>query len=219
MMYNELYQAMREGAADPAVLRWAVDVLTEIAAGRQTLTAVRHPLGFLCLPLERKGQSGVCVHVWSDKLDSGHSTTSTTHAHSWDLVSYVLFGELRNDLIGVTDAPAEPTHRVFEVNSEPGADEIRSTARLVRSNAATSELFRRGDVYSLAAGVFHETVPRGEAATVALGQARAGVADLTLGSVHMHTHRTRRQCVGPSVAAYAAGLVVDRIAAYSGPYQ
>lgn len=217
MLYRTLYQAMRDGTAEPTVANWAADALAEVAAGRSGVRGVRHPLGFLCLPMERAGELGVCVHLWSTRLEQSHSTTSATHAHSWDLVSYVLFGELRNELIGVTDAPSAPTHRIFEVNSDQGGDEIRRTPRLVRGRPRSSEHFRRGEVYSMVAGEFHKTVPLAETATVALGCGRPGAADLTLGSVHTGTHRTHRQPADRELTVYAAGLVVERLADMSQP--
>lgn len=81
-----------------------------------------------CLPLERTGEHGVCVHIWSDRLVSALPTTSTTHAHSWDLLSFVLHGRLRNEEITVTDAPEAPTNRVFEIDSRGEVDEVPAHA-------------------------------------------------------------------------------------------
>jgi hypothetical protein len=219
MLYDALNQAMRDGAAEETVPRWTADVLADVAAGRSEIAGVRHPLGFLCLPLERTGEQGVCVHVWSDMLMSAQLTTCATHAHSWDLISYVLYGSVRNELIGITDEPERPTHRVFEVDSNEDGDEIRRTSRLVRRNHWGGELHQRGEVYSLPAGVFHETVPQGAAATVALGSGRPGTVDLTLGAVDTDTHRIQRQRFGRAESAYAATLVAKQLAAVPEPHQ
>jgi len=40
---------------------WTADLLTEIVHGRHELAAVRHPLGFHCLPVRRSGGDGICV--------------------------------------------------------------------------------------------------------------------------------------------------------------
>ncbi|RKT83474.1 hypothetical protein SAMN05421805_10540 [Saccharopolyspora antimicrobica] len=210
MFYDALHRAMREEAGT-ALPRWTVDALSEVAEGRSEVAAVGHPLGFVCLPLERAGQQGVCVHVWSDKLISADPTTSATHAHSWDLTSYVLYGTLRNDLVGVVDAPEEPTHRVFEVCSGAEGDEIRRTPWLVRRRTEVSELHERGEVYSLPAGVFHETVPQGETATLALGRGHPGAVDLTLGSLDTGDHRVRRQRYGGEETAFAASVVAEKL--------
>lgn len=210
-MYDTIYRAMTGEAAGHDVPRWATEVLGEVAAGHGGIRAVRHPLGFVCLPLERADERGICVHVWSDHVRRARVTTSTTHAHSWDLVSYVLYGTLRNDLVAVTDEPCTPTHRVCEVGSDVAGDEIRRTSRLVRRGGSVSEVHHDGDVYRLPAGVFHESVAEGETATVALGSGRPGAVDLTLGDLDTGTHRITRQLCDPDETAYVATMVVKML--------
>lgn len=203
---------MLDDPADRDIQRWIADVLGELADGRGDIAAVRHPLGFVCFPLERTGEQGICVHVWSDQLTHAQPTTSKTHAHSWDLISFVLYGSLRNELVGITEAADRPTHRVFEVGSRADGDEIRRTSRLVRRHTQVSELHHRGDVYTLPAGVFHESMPQGETATVALGRGHPGAVDLALGAIDTQTHRVRRQLCDREETAYAAALVAEHLA-------
>src|ERR1700754_5108927 len=120
------YRGVREVLAGGEVRQWALGELE-----RPDLTAVRHPLGFVCLPLERDGGDGVCLHLWSDTLAHAESTTSQIHCHSWDLVSHVLYGQMRNVHAVVTDAGADATHRVFEVVSGADGDRISPTSRTV----------------------------------------------------------------------------------------
>ncbi len=213
MMYDAISQTIRGGEADETLPDWTIDALNDVIDGRSGVLGVRHPLGFVCLPLERSGDQGVCVHVWSDRLARAMPTTSATHAHSWDLVSYVLYGSVRNELISVEDAAAEPTHRLFEVHSDTDGDELRRTGRLVRRQGRTGESHRQGEVYTLPAGVFHETVADGEAATIALGQGRAGAVDQALGAFDTATHRIRRQLYDEDETAHAARLVLERLTA------
>jgi hypothetical protein len=209
-MFDRLYYAM---LTDPAAVpRVIAGILGELAQGRGDIRAVRHPLGFICLPLERTGSRGVCVHVWSERLTSANPTTSWTHAHSWDLISFLLYGTLRNELIVVTDARDGATHRVFEVDTRPERDEVRRTPRLVRRRRGTSELHRLGEVYTLPAGVFHETVAFGEVATVALGRGHPGTVDLTLGHIDTPTHRITRPLCDRDETVRAAAVVVDLLA-------
>ncbi len=91
-----------------------------VADGSSDLTAVRHPLGFLCFPVLRGDNLGVCVHIWTEGVRA-EPTTSPMHAHSWDLVSYVLYGTVRNDIIELTDGTDQ---RVFEVRSGQAGDEL-----------------------------------------------------------------------------------------------
>ncbi|MFC7643366.1 hypothetical protein ACFQX6_22935 [Streptosporangium lutulentum] len=125
---------MINGTARGSLPGWAGQVLRAIGSGDSPITAVRHPLGFLCLPLERTEEYGVCVHVWSGALPHASSTTSQIHCHSWDLLSHVLYGRVENVRTDVSDSDttSAATHRIFEVVSEPDGDHIRPTSRTVR---------------------------------------------------------------------------------------
>jgi hypothetical protein len=133
------------------------------------------------------------------------------HAHSWDLISYVLYGNVCNEVINVIDAPDEAAYRVFEVRTGEDVDEMRETSRLVRCEIEATELSHRGDIYSVAAGVFHRTVVRDEAATVALGSSRRGTMDLSLGKIGSRTHRVWRQRCDRDETAHAARIATERL--------
>jgi hypothetical protein len=213
-VYDNFYRAMLNGTGGLDIPRWASGVLDEIAHNRTSVVGVRHPLGFVCLPVERTGEVGACVHVWSDSLVRASPTTSTVHAHSWDLISYVLYGSVRNEVIDVIDIDVadDATYRVFEIRSVRNVDELRETPRLVRCGLRAVELSQRGDIYSLAAGIFHNTVVQGETATVALGRSRRGKTDLSLGGIGMKTHQVRRQHCDRDETAHAARVVTEQLA-------
>jgi hypothetical protein len=140
------------------------------------------------------------------------------HAHSWDLTSYVLYGQLRNELVDVreltdrADSAEATAHRVFEVHTGQEADEIRRTPRLVRGRAHATDRHQRGEVYALPAGVFHQTVVERETATIALGSHRPGGVDLALGDVETATHRVSRFHCDRDETARVARMVVERLA-------
>jgi hypothetical protein len=217
MDYDRLHRALGDPTARHDMSRWASDVLSEIAQGRTRIAAVRHPLGFVCIPVERIGGQGICVHVWSDHLTCATSTTSAVHAHSWDLISYVLYGSLRNEVYEVTDVgPAgsagKTTYRVFEIHSGGDSDEVLQTPRLVHCEMTSAEVNHEGDAYALPAGIFHATVVQGEAATMALGSGRPQGMDLSLGGIDTTTHRVRRQRCDRDDTARVAQMVVKRLA-------
>jgi hypothetical protein len=212
MQYEDVYREIVGGTARRSLPGWAGGVLDDIVTGRRGIRAVRHPLGFLCLPLERRGDLGVCLHIWSQRLWHAHPTTSQVHSHSWDLYSYVLYGRLSN--VPATITPGA-THRIFEVVSQGDVDEIRATPRTVRYTAGRPGVQRAGDSYTLPAGAFHSTEINGDddAATVALGQMSADATDLSLGALTTGTHRVHRQhCDGPETVE-AARLTARRLAA------
>jgi hypothetical protein len=215
----EFERALHGDAGDQAsVTGWVVDVLAGIIDGRRELRAVRHPLGFICFPVVRTDTDGICVHLWHEAVATASPTTSQLHAHSWDLLSLVLFGEVRNEIVVVRDDPARPTHRIFEIHSSADGDEIRATPRLVRPATDAMQTHRAGAVYALGTGAFHtSTVPAGvPTATVALGQGRAGARDLSLGPLDGATHRIRRQRCSQMETIAAARVVAEHLAAVGG---
>ncbi|MEV0820498.1 hypothetical protein [Nonomuraea rubra] len=187
---------------------WALAELS-----RPDLTAVRHPLGFVCLPLEREGGEGVCLHLWTDSLAHAESTTSQIHCHSWDLVSHVLYGQVRNVHARVDDARDQATHRVYEVVSGADGDRISPTSRTVRHTTGLVEVFGPGDTYTLAADRFHSSVvpEGGEAATIALGRGRPGSHDLSLGPLSGRSHHVSRQPLDAGERALAIRTITAHL--------
>jgi hypothetical protein len=207
-------------AAGATVRDWAAAVLGAVADGRRPLRAVIHPLGFTCLPVERAGRDGVCLHVWGTP---GAVVTGVTpiHAHCWELTSFALLGSLRNRLMTVTDAaPAQPglAYEVLRVRSRGDTDELSPTRRLVHCREHRREVIGAGDTYGVSAGVFHATdvAPGGAAVTVALGRMIDGLPDLSLapavgsGATVQQVHR--RRC-GRAQTARTARDVLGRLQA------
>lgn len=200
---------------------WAISELRAVAEGRRRLQAIHHPLGFTCLPLVRlAGGDGVCVHLWSPAVRGMQPTTSMIHSHSWRLTSYVLYGQLRNVRVRVTDVTGdaddgERVFRVFRVRSHGDVDELRPTDRLVECEPELGQENKAGDVYSLPAGIFHITeVPsQAEAVTVALGNVVEGAADLSLGGVFAVAHEARRTRCNARETVSLAGMIGDRLLA------
>ncbi|SBT40221.1 hypothetical protein [Micromonospora auratinigra] len=206
MTYADLEREIDRGTRPELLRDWVLTVLDDIAEGRRPLRAVRHPLGFTCLPVERAGPDGVCVHAWPADPPPVRPTTSAVHSHSWDLLSHVLHGRVRNELIEVTDAPDAPAWRVYEVHSHADVDEMAATDRLVTAARATVETHAAGDSYALRAGGFHtsEVDPGQPAVTVALGRTTPGGCDLSLGAVDGRSHRVRRdRCEAAETARLA----------------
>ncbi|MFI9202297.1 hypothetical protein [Streptomyces sp. NPDC053048] len=216
-LLEETMSRARDGSAPPGdLLAAASGALEEIASGRSGLRAVRHPLGFLCLPVHRQDDRGVCVHVFDAEARRAAPglTTSPVHAHSWDLASCVLYGRVGNLRVRVHDRPEAPTHRVFEVRSDASAtDEIRPTERLVTYEAGPEETSTGGEIYTLPAGHFHATVvpPGTAAATLLLGRSLPGRRDLSLGPLHGTLHRVVRQTCDVAHTARTARTVLRRI--------
>lgn len=216
MDYDELELALSasgSGADAPDPCRPTADALAEVAAGTRPLRAVRHPLGFLCLPLLREGPRGICVHLFGAGYGTGRDA-EPWHAHSWELRSHVLFGSVTNVPVRVSRAAGRPTHRVFEVHSGPGqVDEIVPTAALVRGEPGFGRVNGPGETYTLPAGEFHATCTDGRtpAATVVLGRTVPGGTDLSLGPLDGPARTMTRALCDEERTAEAARAALRRI--------
>ncbi|TDB91717.1 hypothetical protein E1264_01025 [Actinomadura sp. KC216] len=199
MRYEDIRREIDAGTAARTLPAWARGVLDDVAAGRSPVPALRHPLGFVCLPVEREGDFGVCLHIWTPEVSPAPSTTSLVHCHSWDLLSFVLYGTVRNVRMDIranagAESQGDATQQIFEVVSQGDVDELRATGRAVRYAPGRSSAHRTGESYTLPAGVFHTTLIEDgkEAATVALGRQTPGGGDLSLGPLDTPTHRVHR---------------------------
>ncbi|MGV4987810.1 hypothetical protein ACWC0C_34055 [Streptomyces sp. NPDC001709] len=213
MDYPALERAARRHAT-AELTRHAVSELDRIVSGRRALSAVRHPLGFVCLPILRDGGDGVCVHVFGTPDAEPEGLVPEVHCHSWDLTSTVLYGRLGNRRVVIDDDTGEPTHRVFEVHSDPsGVDDIRPTERLVRCRPGVEQTSTRGQSYALPAGEFHTSVvPDGRpTATLVLGRTLPGRVDLSLGPVSAPGHRMVRRTCDATQTARIARAALRRI--------
>ncbi|WP_228538175.1 hypothetical protein [Nocardia sp. XZ_19_385] len=186
------------------------EYLGPVAAGDALVTVVRHPLGFLCFPVWRDGDLGICLHVWAEGMRR-RPTTSLVHAHSWDLLSIVLYGAVANDVFEVVEAPEQPTHRVFEIQSSADGDLIRATSQVVAYRLRSREIFRAGDAYTLPHGVFHVSEVVGAAATVALGEYRHGPPDRSLGGLATDDHWVHRIPCTAEETRRVARTVLDQL--------
>ena len=185
-------------------------LLLPVADGSRELAGVRHPLGFTCLPVVRDGADGTCVHWWHGDADL---TTEAIHAHSWDLLSFVLFGTLRNASFSVVDDRLAPTHRVFEVHSETGGrDEIRGTDRTVHIGVRDEEENGAGSSYRVRCGQFHTSeLLAAEVATLVFGRTRPGAVDLTLAPLDAADHAIQRRTCDAAETRRIARAVLDRL--------
>ena len=181
----------------------ARDLLTDLVPAGDGPRAIRHPLGFYCIPVVRDGPHGVCVHVWDGECDS---SGAPPHSHSWELTSHVLHGTVDNRRIAVTDDPVAPTNRVYAVDSAGDVDRLRATTRLVRWAETEQTTVTAGGVYRLAAGQFHTTVvPAGvQAASLVVARTMTDARDLVVGTVADSSHEmVRHRCDADETAALA----------------
>lgn len=214
MDYAEVHRDISAGVAHQTLPGLAAGVLTGIATGGIGLRAVRHPLGFVCFPVLRDGDTGICIHTWCTETAPPDPPPFSVHAHSWDLLSYVLYGTVHNQLVRILHRPTIPTHQLFEIRTGGLFDDVRATPALVSWTGAGTQTVPAGSSYAIAAGEFHTLdVPVDyHAATVVLGRSRPDVADRLLGEIGAPGHRTYRQPCSPTETARLASVTLRRLA-------
>jgi hypothetical protein len=202
MLFANLERAIKK--APEEVWDLVTDVLDDVLEGRTTLEAVRHPLGFICLPIVRDDTpEGVCLHYWSDQGRSHERTTSKYHCHSWSLLSHVLAGSIGNQRL---DLFPGDKYRLFHAVSNGPVDSLIPTGSLVDVSCAEPEFYFAGESYELAAGEFHASVAGAApvSVTLVLGRMIPGAADITLGEVDTGEHRVTRVAAGCGYARSVA---------------
>ncbi|GAA2887983.1 hypothetical protein [Streptomyces mexicanus] len=185
-------------------------VLTEIAAGQARFRALRHPLGFLYVQLDRRADSVLRLHLWPDVSRWEVLTTSPYHMHAWDLTSYVHRGRITNTIVGVRSCPDSPEYRVFEISGESTVDCLSPTEELVKASVMSRETIDAGGFYRMSAGVYHASQAQSEgwSVTVALVQRVPGAGERALGPLALKAHRTRREVSSPEELMSAAQQIV-----------
>ncbi len=201
-------RALRDGDTR-AVGEWVRRTLPALAPERLPAPVVRHPLEFVCFPLHRSGSVGLCLHVWAQEDET---SSPVIHAHSWDLSSYVVRGTALNQMVDIRDEAERPEYRLYAVTSVGTTDEVRPTGRHVTHTPGTWQEIRAGQIYRMAAGLFHRSGHRGLTATLVLGEQHEGVDNLVLGPLDGSPRpEAPRETCAPEVARALLKRVVEGV--------
>lgn len=192
--------ALLEGQAVTSLRNWGRILTARLPD--TTMAFIHHPLGFICVPAYRDAAQGICLHVWLPEMIGPMLTTSEMHAHSWNLASYVLTGEIVQHLASAEFCPQQPTHRVCTVRSWGGLDYIEPTQQMVRLKPGPEEVIRTDMSYTLPAGKFHRTeVVTGLTATIVFAEYLKG-PEFTLADPDIRAHSVSREpCTAQEAAA------------------
>lgn len=201
----------------PTAVDWA---LAQLDGARDSLRGILHPLGFLCLSLKRSPSIGICVHIWIEDVPNADLSTSPIHSHSWDLHSHVLFGRIGNARVETESVPLErASHRVYQIESAQGADQITATSQYVRCARVETQYAAAGEEYRLSGGEFHTTVVAEglPAATVLVARTVVSSHDRSLGPLALPggavSRTIHRRVADAALSRKAVDAVLDRIPA------
>jgi hypothetical protein len=192
----------------------AMKVLVDLARGGDGPQAIRHPLGFFCLPVVRDDGFGICVHGWDVEREP---VDAPPHSHSWDLTSHVLYGTVVNVRFDVADEPVDvdsspgATGRIYIVDSHRDHDELRASPRTVRWSLRDRRGAGPGAEYTLSAGEFHTTAVRlgTAAATVVVARPVPAARDLIIAATSGTSSEVIRPRCSPAETGALARLLLD----------
>ena len=152
------------------------DRLREIAreSGRRPRV---HPNGFVQFDLTKWGNFR--LHIWPDTPIPAQKTSHPIHDHSFDMQSYIIAGELTNELyrfeLGIPGGSAEVfkgcggiSYKIYQAARIGGSDTVLDEVDGIPGHLVmtSSKTYRPGDRYSMKRGVLHNSVPNGLVATI-----------------------------------------------------
>jgi len=173
---QEVEEALQNGQAGlPDFLRLRIALLAPFK---------RHPLGFLSCTLLSEGSRRLRLHYWPVGGAFQQSADCQIHDHLFDLNSWVLEGLIEN--IEYKTSLTGDEHALYEASYNGDTSVLKKTKATLRLEAARRQSFRAGERYSVAAGVLHQTVRRGDkpATTVLVTDDRSRSAPLVVGPLN-----------------------------------
>lgn len=201
---------------NPAMLYGLLgDVVRDISvrADEYREEAVYHPLGFIYVPLMRGGSWTLRLHFWTPEGKPVVETWDpyTVHMHTWDLYSYVLCGEIVNQIIEVEEAPGDGRFRVFDIVGEGRRSTITPTERTVNARVTSEQRVPAGGMYRMSNSTYHTSLnPTGvDIVTAALVVRVPGARERTLGPLDGKTHQYLRPSCPPAELASQAARVAE----------
>lgn len=138
------------------LLRENVRELQHVLSQRPIL---RHPLGFLQMPLGEIEGRRIRIHFWRSDCYCPRYPYWPLHAHPYPLRSLVLCGAVHQIAYSIDTAPTVPTHRIYEVDYEANGSTRRPTDHLVNAIPTYSYVCSTGSYYDIPIAEYHQTMP------------------------------------------------------------
>lgn len=175
----EIRRLIAERKPSETLRQHVIDLLDGITAGTRTFRALYHPLGFVYVPLLRTRDWTLRLHIWDAEKSP---IQAPYHCHTWDLSSYVLQGDLENQVVCAEPNTASPTLRVYRVVGRGDIDFFKWTDSTVHAELGSREQVFEEQIYRMASGIYHTTLNRAGRGltTVALAERIPGTEELSL---------------------------------------
>jgi hypothetical protein len=200
--------------SDQQTLRALVrDTLELCLKDDPSCAAIKHPLGFLRVPIIRTPSTGLYVHIWTQLIDLPRPSTSAIHAHNWHLLSRVIAGTVTNQVFNAQESDNGDYHLFEILHHSETVDELCSTGRLFRCINYSEDHYLAGDYYRLAANTFHTSTVTllADTVTLVLSTDRTSAIEYALDKSVRGTHLVHRKpCTRQELYA-AVPILIERL--------
>lgn len=195
----------------------AISILSDSLNSDRLLPLSRHPLGFLRGDITSNGKLALRLHIWSDLQRYEQHPLWPIHSHSFDLISVVLVGAVRNQIYALNFESNEPSSRIYGASYEGSQSVLAATDTLCLLGTTESQTIHAGGTYSISHGVYHQTiVPIGTfAATLVLTTQVGGVAGVLGDAKGAQEYRYARKPIADAEARTALNALRKRLSAIS----
>ncbi|MDC0713093.1 hypothetical protein POL68_31815 [Stigmatella sp. ncwal1] len=120
----------------------------------------RNPLGFLVFNLffNRETLERMSVHIWEDGFRVVQSEDLQVHSHRFPFRSWILRGELTNEVYDVRPTERDSGQKLFRiVYDQFRQSELNNTGTSVEYALAQRRTFHQGATYFMGTGEYHHT--------------------------------------------------------------
>ena len=151
---------------------WAVDGnwLADHLSRFQHIQPHWHPLGFVSCFVLREDDHAVRVHLWPAGERRPKHPNWPIHTHIFDLESHVVFGALVDRQYELSPGEAFEKYGVHYNGIDSDIRPTRECVRVVKMREVTHSA---GSTYSVAKGIFHETVVNREDTVLTVARCQA----------------------------------------------
>lgn len=125
---------------------------------------VWHPLGFVMATLMSEGKEKIRLHLWPTQFQKVQKPTWLIHDHFFDLVSWVLCGEIKN--IEYKKSNLEATHELYSVTYDSNGSILTKLDLGISLNIQSEEIIQESGSYAIKSGILHQSISNSENTTV-----------------------------------------------------
>ena len=155
LLIDELHFGFRTNNISSELINSIVDLTKN-----GNFTAAWHPVaGFIYLNIGSRGSYNYRFHIWHPNGTKIYKYYSwpIIHQHRWTLNSYVVKGEIVNDIYEVNNSPDHPTHSLYRVEHKSSEDRFLPCNENVTVALNSSTHYLTGQFYEVRTNQFHST--------------------------------------------------------------